>query len=290
MNMQVMDWDAALGYVTSQRSHIETEVLKRKYPTIRYAQIVPIDTSANPFAPSVTFFAQDSVGKAKIMNGKGDDVPLANIYTKKFEETIQLGGIGYSFSIEEIGAAAQIGRNLSSDGADAARMAYEQLVDETVLNSFYNAPGITTVAAAKTFALSTAHEILSEINKVLAGIFEDSEGRELADSLILPIAQYAHIATQPLSQDNEKTVMEFIQKANIYTVQTGQPLTIIADHRVDKMIAYRRDPQVVKAHMPMPLRFLNPQPVNLEIKVPGMFRFSESNIRNTKAIRWLTGV
>lgn len=290
MNMQVMDWDAAVGYVTNQRSHIETEVLKRKYPTIRYAQIVPIDTSANPFAPSVTFFAQDSVGKAKIMNGKGDDVPLANVYTKKFEETVQMGGIGYSFGIDEIGAAAQIGRNLSSEGADAARLAYEQLVDETVLTSFYNASGITTVAAAKTFALSNPQEILAEVNKVLTGIMADSKGVEVADTVILPIAQFGDIATRTLSPDNSTTILEFIRRANIYTVTTGQPLNILADHRADKMIAYRRDPQVLKAHMPMPLRFLPPQAVNLEIKVPGMFRFSETNIRNTQAIRWLTGI
>lgn len=301
MNMKVQfgDVQAALGFVTSQRTHIETGVLKRPYPAIRYASLIPVDTSANPFAPSVTFFSQDAVGKAKFVNGKGDDIPLVNIQGSKFEQTVNMGGVGYSFSLEEIGAAQQLGRNLSADGAEAARMAYEQFVDEVAMvgdaqigvEGLFNTTGITSVAAGKTFATSTPQEILAEINGLLAGIMTSTQGIEMADTIVLPLEAYAQLATMQLASDSETTVLNFIQRANVYTVQTDQPLTIVGDRRLtDKAVIYRRDPQVLKLHMPMPLRFIPPQAVNLEIKVLGMFRFAPVNIRRPGAVRYLTGI
>ena len=297
--MEMMDMQAALGFVTHQRTHIETEVLKKPYPAIRYAEMIPVDTSANPFALSVTHFAQDSVGKAKFMNGKGDDVPLVNIKGSKFEQTVNMAGVGYSFSLEEIGAAQQLGTNLSSDGAEAARMAYEQFVDEVAfvgdaalgIEGLYNMTGITSSAAGATFAASTPDAILAIINTALTGIFTSTQGIELADTIVLPLAEFSRIATVRLADGSDTTILDFIRRANIYTVQTGQPLNIFADRRLtNRMVVYRRDPQVLKMHMPMPLRFIAPQAVNLEVKVLGMFRFAPVNIRRPGAVRYVTGI
>jgi hypothetical protein len=299
MTLHIMDMQAALGFVVSQRSHIETEVLRKPYPAIRYAEMVPIDTSANPFAASVTHFSQDSVGKAKFVNGKGDDIPLVNVNRQKFEQGVNMAGIGYSFSLEEIGAAQQLNQSLSSDGADAARMAYEQLVDEVAfvgdtqlgIEGLYNMTGITSAAAGATFAASTAQEILAIINTALSGIMTSTLGIELADTIVLPLGEYARIATKQLAPESDTTVLDFVSRANVYTTQTGQPLRIVGDRRLTtKMVVYRRDPSVLKMHMPMPLQFIAPQAVNLEVKVLGMFRFAPVNIRRPGAVRYITGV
>lgn len=298
-NPLIMDAQAALGFVTAQRSHIEREVLKKPYPAIRYAELIPIDTSANPFAPSVTHFAQDAVGKAKFINGKGDDIPLANLIGSKYEQTVNMAGIGYSFSLEEIGAAQQLGMNLSSDGAEAARMAYEQLVDETAfvgdsqlgVEGLYNMTGITTAAAGATFAASTPQEVLSIINTNLTAINTGTQGIEWADTIVLPLAAFGDIATRQLAPESDTTVLDFVQRKNVYSVTSGQPLTIVGDRRLStKMVIYRRDPQVLKMHMPMPLRFIPPQAMNLEIKTLGMFRFAPVQIRRPAAVRYVSGV
>lgn len=297
---EFMDMQAALGFVVSQRTSIETEVLKKPYPEIKYPRLIPIDTSANPFAASVTHFAQDSVGKAKFMNGKGDDVPLVNIKGSKFEQTVNMAGVGYSFSLEEIGAAQQLGTNLSSDGADAARMAYEQFVDAVAflgdttigVEGFYNMTGITTAAAGATFAASTPDAVLAIINTALTAIETDTLGIEVANTIVLPLKVSGSMERR-LGDGSDVTIYEFISRANRYTRQTGLPLNIEFDYRLDalnKMVVYRRDPQVLKMHMPMPLRFIAPQAVNLEIKTLGMFRFAPVNIRRPKAVRYVSGV
>lgn len=302
MNMQVNVRDAAqaaLRFSISQQSHVETGVLKRKYPAIRYAEMIPVDTSANPFAASVTHFSQDSVGKAKFINGKGDDIPLVNLLRQKFEQGVNMAGIGYAFSVEEIGQAQMVNQNLSSDGAEAANLAFNQMVDEVAfvgnaelgVQGLLNTTGITSVAAAATFAASTPQEILAEINGTLTSIMTATNGVEMADTLLLPIAQYGDIATRQIAPESTMTILQFIRESNVYTAMTGQPLTIVATHRLtNKMVAYKRDPSVVKMHMPMPLQFLAPQLSGLQVTVPGMFRFAPINIRTPGAIRYKTGI
>lgn len=298
MSKMIMDAQAALGFVVSQRSHIETEVLKKPYPAIRYSSLIPVDTSANPFAASVTFFSQDSAGKAKFINGKADDVPLVNVTGSKFEQTINMAGIGYSFSLEEIGAAQMMGQSLSSDGADAARMAYEQLVDEVSLmgdttlgvEGLYNTTGITTIAAGATFLASTPDEVLAIINGALTAVETGSLGVEVADTIVLPLAVSGTMERR-LGDGSDTTILDFVLRANRYTRRTGLPLTIEFSHRLTtKMVVYRRDPSVLKLHMPMPLQFIAPQFVNLEVKVLGMFRFAPVNIRRPGAMRYVSGV
>lgn len=295
----IPDAQAALGFVTSQRSHIETEVMKREYPEIMYSRLVPVDTAASPFAASVTFFSQDSAGQAKFINGKGDDVPLVNLMRNKFEQGINMGGIGYSFSLEEVGAAQEMGMNLSNDGAEAAREAYEQHVDEVAhlgaaelgVEGFLNMTGISTAAASGTFAGSTPQQILAIINDTITGIFETTKGVDLPDTVLLPLQQFGYISTTQLSPESDTTILEFILRANVYTTRTGQRLNIVGTHRLtSKMVVYRRDPKVLKMHMPMPLRFIAPQAVGLEILTLGMYRFAPVNIRRPGAMRYVTGI
>ncbi|MDZ7904608.1 MAG: DUF2184 domain-containing protein [Cypionkella sp.] len=272
--------------------------MSKPYPAIRYAELIPIDTSANPFALSVTHFVQDSVGQAKFINGKGDDVPLVNVKGTKFEQMVNMAGVGYSFSLEEIGAAQMMGSNLSADGADAARLAYEQLVDEVAfvgntalgVQGLYNMTGITTIAAGATFAASTPSAILAIINNAMNEIHSGSLGVEMADTVVLPLAELGRLASTPIG-DSGLTVLGFLKAANVYTVSTGQPLNIIGDRRLaTQMVVYRKDPAVLKLHMPMPLQFIPPQAVNLEIKVLGMFRFAPISIRRPGAVRYVSGV
>lgn len=296
MTFQFND-QAALGFVVAQTSHIESEVLKKPYPAYRYAEFIPVDTSANPFAASVTFFTQDSVGKAKFINGQGDDIPLANITGSKFEQTVNMGGIGYQFSLDEIGQAQMLGRNLSADGADAARMAYEAMVDEVALagvtgiEGLFNTTGISSAAAAAVFTAATVDQILAAFNDNITAIMTASKGVELADTVILPLTQFGFIATKRIDATSETTVLEYIQRKNVYTAMTGRPLNISASvHLTNKMVIYRKDPSVLKLHMPMPLRFIAPQMVNLSVRVPGMFRFAPLSIRRPGAVRYVTGL
>lgn len=297
--MKQMTMDAALSFVTSQTAHIEREAMRAPMPAIRYAQDIPVDPSPNAFASSVTFFTQEAVGRAKYINGHGDDIPLANIKRGMHEVGIDLAGIGYMFSIIEIGQAQMADVSLPIEGAIAARTAFEQFVDEVAFvgdadagtTGLFNDPGVTSIAATATWATATADQVLADINGALTATYTSTNGMQMANTIRLPIAALAALSVKRLSDTSEMTVLEYVRKANLYTISTGQPLDIMGSTRLtNKMVAYQKSPDVLKLYMPQPLIFLAPQPRNLEVYVPGWFRFSPVNIRKPSAVRYVTGV
>ena len=291
------DAQAALSFVVNQATYIEREVFNIPYPEIAYAQMIPVDTSAGEFAASVTFFTQDLIGKAKLLNSNADDFPLANLVRTKFEQSILDAGIGYEFSIAEIGQAQMMGRSLPTEGASAARLAYEQLVDAVALagdsgiEGLYATTGITSTAAAAAWSGATAAQILADVNGIISRIVAATGGIHWPNTLVLPLSQFSLIAGKQIDATNQTTILDFIKRSNAYTAKTGLPLDIFADVRLtNKAVCYKRDPQVLKLHMPMPLRFMPPQLINLQVRVPGMFRFAPLSIRQPKAIQYISGM
>jgi hypothetical protein len=57
------------------------------------------------------------------------------------------------------------------------------------------------------------------------------------------------------------------------------------------MVAYRRDPAVLKMHIPMPHRFMPIwQTAPLVFDVPGIFRLAGLEIRRPKSVRYTDGI
>ena len=116
----------ALGFLVSQTAYIESEVYRIQYQEIIYAQLLPIDNSAGEWAKSVTYYSLDKVGQAHWINHTASDIPYADINRNKFEQGIEMAGIGYTYTLEELGQAMMIpGLNLTAERAELI----EALVD-----------------------------------------------------------------------------------------------------------------------------------------------------------------
>ncbi|MFB2595445.1 major capsid family protein [Paracoccus sp. p4-l81] len=188
----------------------------------------------------MTFFTQDQVGRAKYINGHGDDIPLASLRRNQREVGIDTGGIGYAFSVVEVGQAQMAGVSLSSEGAMAARSAFETFVDDVAFlgnaeagtTGLFNDPGVTSIAASALWAAATADQILADINGALTATYTSTSGMQMANTIRLPIAAMAALSVKRLSDHSEMTVLEYVRKANLYTVTTGQPLDIMGSTRL----------------------------------------------------------
>lgn len=302
----------AFSFLLSQMTHIEAQVWQTRYPDITYPDFVPIDTSAPEWIKTITFFAADGTGKAKFINGSAADIPLVGRTLEKFESNVEMAGIGYDYTIEELEQARLMGMSLTSDKAMYARRAYEELCEDVAYNGdatkgwtglFNNASvtaaTVTTGVGGFTWALKTPDEILKDVNTALSGIWTTTLGMTLADTLLIPLAQYSLAATLRVSSTSDRTVLSWIEENNIYTRLTGKKLSIRANRFLTtagagstaRMVAYRKDPTVVKMHIPMRLRFLAPQgPEVFRYVVPGMFRLGGVDVRLPKEIRYYDGV
>lgn len=303
---------ASLGFAVKQTSHIEAGVYRIKYPELDYASLVPVDTSAGEFVKSVTYYSMDGAGAAKWLNGNGKDVPVVGAQMEQHETAVHTAGIGYSYGYEEVNQARLLGIALDGEKARIARRAYEEMVYGVAFSGdagknfkgLYDYTGVpsTTAAAdgtgsATTWATKTPDLIVRDINAILTGIVTATKETELADTLILPTERLQYIASQRMT-DTGDSILTYIQKANIYTAQTGQPLTIRGKRGLltagsgpsARMIAYRRAPDVLKLHIPMPHRFFPVQVEGFQFTVPGMFRLGGLDIRLPKAVSYVDGI
>lgn len=304
---------AALGFLVSQTSHIESEVYKIKYPDITYSELIPIDTSANQWARSVTYYSMDGGGRADWISGRARDVPMVDTTRGKHETEVHMAGIGYQYDLEEINQARMLGQNLSADRASFARRAYEEYAEEIAFvgnadkgfSGFFAYPGVFTASAGNNQAATstlwsakTPQEIMKDVNTLLTGVHTSTKTIEMADTLLIPTAQYLDIGTRQIAPESTMTVLDWITTKNVYTMRTGRPITIRGQRELagkgadgkDRMVAYRRSPEVVKMHIPMALQFLAPQQVVFNFIVPGMFRLGGVDIRLPGAVRYMDGV
>ncbi|WP_226780337.1 DUF2184 domain-containing protein [Oceaniglobus trochenteri] len=303
---------ASLGFAQKQTSHIEAGVYALRYPELNYAELVPVDTSAGEWAKSVTYYSMDGAGKAGWINGNGKDIPVVGASMNQHETAVYTAGIGYSYGYEEINQARLLGVALDSTKAGLARRAYEQMVYEIALNgdttkgfeglyAYTGVPAASVAAdgtgSATAWSTKTPDQIIRDVNALLTGIVTTTKETELADTLILPTERFNYIASTRLT-DTGLTILEFIQKANVYTAQTGQPLMIRGKRGLltkgaggtARMIAYRRSPEVLKLHLPMPHRFLPVQMEGLQFTIPGVFRLGGVDVRLPKAISYGDGL
>lgn len=306
MSIQNFDAQAALGFVLSQTTHIENEVNEVVYGDIQYQDLIPVDTSAHELAKSVTYFSEDKYGKADWINGNSDDVPVAGTEKTKFETSVHTAAIGYSYGWEEVMQAQMLGTSLKNDDAMAARRAYEEMVDEVALmgdtgkgfEGLFNStlPDVDTAAGA--WDSISDQEILKSVNDAITGINVATNNTSLSDTLILPYVQYNQIASQAFGDNADKTVLRFLKENNVYTARTGQPLEILAKRELDtigtggtgRMIAYRKSPEVLKLHIPMPHRFMTAQYSGLNYIVNGVFRLGGLDIRRPAEVRYVDGI
>lgn len=304
---------SGLGFLQSQTAHIEREINKVMYPDIQYPGLIPVDTSAPEWATTVTYYSMDKTGAAKWISGLGQDIPNAEVNSEQFNTPVYMAAIGYGWSIQEIGQAQMAGIALGTEKASAARRAYEEFVDNIALNGdatknflgLVNNTAITPAnvpadgtGSSRLFTAKTADQVLRDLNEPLTDMFTVSKQVEIADTLLLPATTYGYLASTPRSSTSDTTIMEYFRQNNIYTAMTGQQLTIrilrgletAGASATKRTIAYRRNPEVLKLHIPMPHRFLAPVTTNnIYFEVPGIFRLGGLDIRRPGAVRYRDG-
>lgn len=311
--INLYDMQQGLSFLIGQLTYIEPTVYAMQYPDVQYQDLVPIDNAADEWTKTVTYFSSDMVGRAEWFHAYGKDIPYADVERTKFETNVLMAGIGYEYNLEEINQARRLGIPLTNDKASAAKRAAEEFVDKIALRGDpatnfeglinHSAPAAALVpndgtAGSREFDDKTSTQVIRDLNTPLAAIWTSSNTIETADTVLLPLDTWMYLATTPLNADHEMTILQWFMANNAYTAQTGQPLRMRAVRGLEtagaggtrRMIHYRRDPGVLKMHIPMPHRFLSPQQIILIFKVPGIMRLGGLDIRRPGAVRYSDGI
>lgn len=293
------DAQAALPFVVAQGRNIEAGVYARRYPTLNYNKVLPIVTEGNQWAIGTTFFTVDSAGEAKFISGAGTDMPFNKSSRDQASHDFAMIGSGWEWNLEEVNQSALYGINLPATDAASATDKIERLLNSIAFTGstekgwtgFANSSAVprADVATPGTFwPAKTIDQILTDVNEVLSRVRTQTSEVEWADSLALPPEAFRRLATIRLGAgDGLLTGLEYIKKNNIYTAETDQPLNIypvreLATASQDgggRMVAYRKDREVVRFHLPMPRTVLQP-------RMKSLMGFEQGIIARTGGTEW----
>ena len=298
-------------FVSAQADVILPGVIRKPYPEYNYAELIPDAPTgtSDEWMPSVVFQSSDVIGEAEWLSTQGTDMPLADNLYESFTTKIYDSGIGFAWTISEVEQARRIGLNLPSERAFAARRVAQQFIHNIAINgstakgmtSLINASGVTKsdapeVSGSRLWTVKDGDIIVKEFNALLSDLNTASLGIELANTVLLPPSVMNHMASNPRSSSTDTSILQWIRENNIYTQQTGQPLLIRALRGLEdaaagnagRAIAYVRDPDVLRFHLPMPHRFFEPfqQQWNTFV-IGGMMRIGGVEILRPGAMRYL---
>lgn len=309
----------ALAFVTNQAYKINQQVYETRYPDWDFGRLIYVDTTGPEWAPGVLTYTSDQTGRANWQSGYAKDIPLADVNQTQTTKQFQLAAIGYQWNAEEVNSTMGFpGAGLPDRRARAARLAYMKFMyDLTIKGSaekgmggLINYPGVTPINAANDgtggatawvdssgTGQKTPAQIVRDINIALQGVASATFEQEMADTILLPVEAYNYIAATPYSATTMETILSFIQRTNIYTMQTGRQLTVRTVRELSagdaagtagRMVAYRNSADFAKLWLPMPHRFLPVyQSGPLQFEVPGIFRTGGVELLTTVAIRYL---
>lgn len=266
-----MEMTLNLDTVQSAFFKRQLEVIKgatydEKLSDLKAFQLFPISSEAPAGATEITWRSFKGYGFAKFIADYAKDFPKVDIGGTELTRKIYDIGVAYGYSIREIQRAALAGLDLESRRAKAARRAIEEKMSSIALSGdtnhnipgFISYPGITeyTVPATgtgvtKTWSTKTADQIIVDLYGILNTISEGTYGKERANTILLPLAQYDLIRQTRASAYSDKSIFTYFLENNPgVTIDWLKELDGAGASDTDRFMAYVKDPMHVTWEVP----------------------------------------
>lgn len=278
-----MDSDESI-FLERQLDYIKSQTYDIKYAELKARKLIPISSEADPGAERIFFRSYDQFGLAKIIHNYADDLPRADVRGEEFSIPVQTLGASYGYNVKELRSAVFGNVPLEQRRANAARRAIAQLENsiaffgdaDSGIEGLLNAANIPMVAipadgtAGIEWDGKTPDQILRDLNLVANTVSTQTLGVEIPDTLLLPLDSYNFISSTPRSANSDTTILNFFLQNNPYIkhVEWVNELSAAGLGGTRRMLAYRRDPEVLTLEIPMDFEQLELQPRGLEYIIP----------------------
>lgn len=280
------------AFFSKQLEYIKTQTYDIKLPQLKATTNFPVSFETPSGADTITYQQFDQVGVAKIISDYADDLPRADVLGKEYTSRIRSIGESYGYSIQDIRKSMMAkNTNLPIRKAAAARRANDEKVESIAWNGdtkhgilgVFSNPNISTYTApngaspvAPQWGGKTAQEILKDLDDAVTYVLETTNGIEVPDTILLPIAQYRIINTTKVDTGTELTILEYFKRNNPnitridwdYHCKDVAPLPSGGAGPADVMLVYKNDPMNLQLEIPQVFEQFPAQERNLEFVIP----------------------
>lgn len=325
--MRTMDAQAQaqLGFLIGNLTYIEQEVLRQPYPQIRYPTLLNVDTSAPDYIESIGFKVLDYKGEPAPIGDLSHDFPLAEIASKIGGVDVVQAGLGYTYTQIEVGKAMEMANAQGFGGAInylaekpiATRTLTEQWLDRVAMvgdarwpslttGGLIKYPGVPVLAtgtllggANKTFAQilaqapdTAASDMLSLLNNLILQVYSVQTNSIFRPThILLPLTQYGRLTTFRIPNTSE-TLISYLERVLRITFEPVLQLAGAGVGGTDRMMAYTKDAQFAKFHLPMPYTLNAPIPSHggLRFEAAGVVRTAGTELRVPLSHAYVDGI
>ena len=270
-------------FFSRELEYTKARTYDKKYAEIRYSMFLPVSGEANTGADAITYTQYDMAGMAAIISNYADDLPRCDAFGTQTVTKVKGIGASYGYSLQEIRASQMANKGLDQKKANAARRGIEQKLNniawladnENGLYGLIHNPNITShnTTAGSVWTSATNAEILADMMYAIDTVTTTTNGVEIPNTLLLPLAQYALVSSTPLQTGSDTTILDFFRKnrPNV-TVDWLAELKDVAAAPVsgttkDCMLAYTNDDDHLSFEMPQAFEQLPAQERNLEFVI-----------------------
>lgn len=292
---QMRTADAGIAFYISQLTNLEAKVYETLYPEIVFDELVPVNTSDPEWIDQVAYMSFNAVTMAKFIAANGRDLPQSDIDASISYIPVNYAGNSYGYSLEELRKAAAMRIPLDAAKARIAYRGARQFQQQIAffgdssrnMYGLFNHPNVPLDNSTINWNTATGAEMVTALNSLLIKVWNQSQTRHVANTLLLPTTIWSIISSKRMDTGTDTTVLEFFRRNNNSTGVTGQPLEIRAvlwlndagTAGVPRMMAYEKNEDNLTLRMPIPWRSLPPQATALRLEIPAEFKISGTEFR-----------
>lgn len=264
---------------------IKTQTYDTKYKALKVFELVPISAEANAGADEITYRGFTGIGFAKIIADYAHDFPRVDVYGTETTVKVKSIGASYGYSIKEIRRSQLAGKRLDQRRADMAKRAIEEKINDiglngdtaANLNGFIKYPGLPEYTlpadgsgSTKTWATKTPDQIIRDLTGLVNQVVVPTNGKEMPDTLLLPLEKYMYIANTRMSGYNDTTILAYFLKTSpvIKKVDWLVELKGAGASATDRAIVYVDDDMHLTLEIPQPFEQFDAVQKGMEFEIP----------------------
>lgn len=251
------------AFIDQELQAIEAQAYKVEYEDLKLRLFVPKKGDVPEGAETFAFKIWDVFGQADWLSNYAEDLPEQAIRCEKRVGKVEGIGNAYSYSVQDLRAAAMTNMPLDRELAETAMRTHEEKVDTAGsfgdtsrgFLGFCNHPDVSVMTPTADWDSATGSQILLDLHRMTHQIVEATKGKYQPDTLLLPLNRYNQISVKPVnaSLDVRTTVLNvFLEQTKfVKRVEWFAPLATAGANSLSRALCYKYDPRVVQVVIPM---------------------------------------
>lgn len=302
----VMDAGEAMSFLVSQLAYTEAKVFERLRTPMQNEKFIPQRFDAGEHVDTIRYEVFDYVGDTDDESPKANTPRTVDVAYAQVDYGVRDGQVAYGYTQHDLRVTAFLRKPLPEAKLQAAVQTYKRRMNKVGLfgRSEYGLQGLfnnslvptTTLPYGNWTAATDVNQMLADLNWLLYVAWIGSAQNTVPNQIVLPSKAYSLIQQRQMPYTNT-TVLNFFLNNNLANdrgfdceVDPGYGIETMGAGGTARAMAYVKDEDHVSQHIPLPLRFLAPQPEGLYINVYGEYRYCGTHIRYVNSAVYADGI